>query len=160
MDSLATHGDTILRLSEFVKQLDESIRLEAFRFLLEQEFKTDGESTRSVARALLRREPQDRAVAPQELIRRSGVSTFTDKAVVLAYWLEEFQQKVTFSSAELKSAFEQAREQSPKNPSDLVAKMEASARIMKADKTGSIQQYRLTSTAIQDVERWLRDKGT
>jgi hypothetical protein len=148
------HRETIKELSTFVKQLDESIRLEAFRFLLAHEANSDRESL-----VHARRQPGEgngaRAVAPQELIRKSGVSKFTEKAVVLAYWLEEFEQKSTFSSGDLKSAFERAREHSPKNPSDLVAKLEGSARIMRAEKTGGVQRYRLTSTAIHDVQRWL-----
>jgi hypothetical protein len=87
------------------------------------------------------------------------VTTFTEKAVVLAYWLEAFQQRETFSSSDLKAAFEQAREPSPKNTSDLVAKLEGTARLMRADKVAGIQQYRLTSTAMQEVERWTNPEG-
>jgi hypothetical protein len=83
---------------------------------------------------------------------------FTQKAVVLAYWLEEYQQKSTFTSSDLRGAFEQAREQAPRNLSDLVAKLEATARIMKAEKVDAVQYYRLTGSAMQEVDRWLSPK--
>ena len=151
MKSISQHGEAIIKLSEFVKQLDESVRAEAFKFLLVKESDHVSEKTIPVAPTILR-EPQPRATAPQELIRKSGATSFTEKAVVLAYWLEECQQKPTFSSGDLKMAFEQAREKPPQNPSDMVGKLEGTARIMKADKVGAVQHYRLTSTAIQGVE--------
>lgn len=83
-----------------------------------------------------------------------------EKAVVLAYWLEKYQQQPTFSSTDLKVAFEKAREPSAKNPSDLVAKLETTARIMKAEKVGAVQHYRLTSTAVEEIEAKLNQAET
>lgn len=159
MNTLDEYGDTILQLSEFVKQLDESIRVEAFKFLLEREITPASKPGAHTPPAKASsRSSTDRPVAPQELIRKSGVSKFTDKAIVLAYWLEQYQQRTTFSSSDLKAAFEQAREPSPKNPSDLVANLEVTGRVMRAEKSGNIQHYRLTSSAISEVERWIQSE--
>ncbi len=158
MKSITRYGETIVKLSEFVKPLDEAVRAEAFKFLLAKELGQISEEAPSAASAI-RSEAKTRAVAPQELIRKSDASSFTEKAVVLGYWLEKYQQKPTFSSADLKAAFEQAREQSAKNPSDLVAKLETTARIMKAEKVGAVQHYRLTSTAIEEVETKINQTG-
>ena len=158
MKAIARYGETIIKLAEFVKPLDESVRAEAFKFLLAQELSQVSTGS-PPGKSMVQRETQRRAVAPQELIRKSSASSFTDKAVVLAYWLETYQQQSTFSSADLKTAFEQAREQSAKNPSDLVAKLEATARIMKAEKVGAVQHYRLTSTAIEEIEAKLNQAG-
>ncbi len=155
MSSKSKDRAAVLELSEFIKQLDESVRVEAFRFLLPREICEDGEAVVAARQLGGKVEPDRRPVAPQELIRRSAVATFIEKAVVLAYWLEEFQQKATFSSSDLRMAFESAREHSPKNTSDLIAKLEGSGRVMRREKTGGIQQYRLTSSAIHDVQRWL-----
>jgi hypothetical protein len=164
MTSPSKSRDMILDISKFIEQLDESVRLEAFKFLLAEELETSSNpvSRKEPAPAAHRLPDRDvgpRKVAPQELIRQSGASSFTEKAIVLAYWLEEFQQRPTFSTADIKSAFEQAREHSPKNPSDLVAKLETSARIMRAEKSTGIQHYRLTSTAILEVQRWLNSRS-
>jgi len=154
MSSKSKDRATVQELSEFIKQLDESVRVEAFRFLLPREIDENREATVASRPHMAKIEP-DRPVAPQELIRRSAVSTFIEKAVVLAYWLEEFQQHSTFSSSDLRTAFESAREHSPKNTSDLIAKLEGSGRAMRAEKTGGVQRYRLTSSAIHDVQRLL-----
>jgi hypothetical protein len=151
MKSIKRYGEMIIQLSEFVRPLDEAVRTEAFKFLLNQELGQIPSETPPTVSAT-RGEKQTRAVAPQELIRKTKASSFTEKAVILAYWLETYQQKPNFSSIDLKMAFEQAREQSAKNPSDLVAKLEATARIMKSEKVGAVQHYRLTSTAINEIE--------
>jgi hypothetical protein len=151
MKSITQYGEVILKLSDFVKPLDQTVRAEAFKFLLARELGQETAETLS-ADAFTHPRAQARTVAAQELIRQSNASSFAEKAIVLGYWLEQYQQKPTFSSADLRAAFEQAREQSAKNPSDLVAKLESTARLMKAEKVGGVQHYRLTSTAIDEVE--------
>lgn len=147
MDSLDKYGETMLRLSEFVQRLDERVRAEAFKFLLSQETHPPTSATVPSQTA-----NQDRPIAPQELIRKTNASSFVEKGLALAYWLETYQQQETFSSGDLKLAFEQAREHSPKNPSDLVGKLESAMRIMKADRVGGVQRYRLTRTAIDEIQ--------
>ena len=159
MQTIKQYGETIFKLSEFVKKLDETVRVEAFKFMLAREI---GKPLANQEAEIVTNQRNSRAreLAPQELIKKSGKSKLNEKAIVLAYWLEEFQQKPSFSSGDLKAAFEQAREQAPKNPSDIVAKLEGAARIMKAEKAGTIQHYRLTSSAIDEVEQWLNpEKG-
>jgi len=78
-----------------------------------------------------------------------------DKAIVLAFWIEEYQDKGHFTSAELKSAFANAREPAPANPSDVVAKLEGAGKFMRAEKLGKSQYYRLTQTGIDQVHAWL-----
>ncbi|HEY3762506.1 MAG TPA: hypothetical protein VGN23_12235 [Verrucomicrobiae bacterium] len=158
MQSIKNYGETLIKLSDFVKQLDETVRVEAFKFMLAQEIGQQVVSPAGKAPGPIN-SAKSREMSPQELIRKSGVDRYSDKAVVLAYWLEEFQKKDCFSSGDLKLAFEQAREKAPQNPSDIVAKLEAGARIMKAGKTGTIQNYRLTGTAIDSVEQWLNRDG-
>jgi hypothetical protein len=150
MDSIQQYGDIIIKLSKFVGQLDGAVKVEAFKFLLAREIEAPGNREQ-----LAPHMPRDRNLSPQELIRKSTASKFSEKAVVLAYWLEEHQKKNSFSSTDLKAAFDQAREKTPQNMSDTVAKLEAAAQFMKAEKNGAIQHYRLTSTAINEVEAML-----
>ncbi|GEM_PF-4140215 len=159
MRSIDQYGEALVELSEFVKRLEEPVRAEAFKFLLDREF--GAVSTPPPAQAAVQAQPLtgSRVVAPQELIRRSGASTLTEKAVVLAYWLEKYQNRATFSSSDMKEAFRQAREQAPRNPSDLVAKLESTARIMKAETAEEIQHYCLTSTAVDAVESKLNGEA-
>src|SRR5438034_5013329 len=135
------HQDLILHLNEFVRTLDERVRAAAFSFLLQQTTKpSDVPESPSGAS-----EPRSqRELSPQELIRQTKAFSATAKAEVLGYWLENHQAKETFSSADLKDAFTQAREPVPKNPSDIVARLAATGKLMPADKVGNIQNYRLT----------------
>jgi hypothetical protein len=156
MKSIEQWGKVMTDLSDFVKQLDEPVRAEAFKFLLAQESGAERAAPIPVSRTRTK-DTGSRVLAPQELIRKCAVTSFIEKAVVLAYWLEHYQDTPTFSSIDLKGAFEKAREPAPKNPSDLVAKLEASARIMKAEKNGAVQNYRLTSTAMEFIEGCLNE---
>ena len=159
MKSITKYSETIIKISGFVEQLDQSVRAEAFKFLLAQEYAQSSEKvvlTEVAPAAAHQREARSRTMAPQELIRKCDVSSFTDKAVVLAYWLEEYQQKSVFSIGDLRAVFDQAREQLPKNLSDMVIKLETTARIMKADKVGTVQNYKLTGTAIHEIESKLK----
>ena len=154
MKSVDEYGETITELSKFVERLDESVRGEAFRFLLAEE--VNGSGPRAAIGSLSRqRQYGGRELAPQEVIRSSGREKLTDKAIVLGFWIETHGGKQSFSSTDLKGAFETAREKAPKNPSDIVASLEQTGRLMKAEKVGGAQHYRLTGTAIQEVEAWL-----
>ena len=150
MKSLETYGKQLKELNAFVCQLDESIRLEAFKFLLSHEYE-DGPPTKSSPGGVR----HDRGLSPQELIRTCKASSLMDKALVLAFWIEEHQQKEYFSSVDLRDGFVSAREPAPSNPSDVVAKLDAAGKVMKSEKIGKVQYYRLTSTGVEQVQNWL-----
>ncbi len=154
MKAVDEYGETLTQLSKFVQRLDESVRSEAFKFLLTQEMGGSSLSGPGVAPPSARRFGS-RELAPQELIRNTRRVKLTEKAVVLGFWLETYAGKQTFSSGDLKGAFETAREKAPKNPSDVVAGLEQTGRLMKADKVGGTLHYRLTGTALEEVEGWL-----
>jgi hypothetical protein len=59
----------------------------------------------------------------------------------------------------LKNAFLSAREPAPVNPSDIVAKLEAARKLMKGDRIGKAQSYRLTRTAINEVNQRLKPEA-
>jgi hypothetical protein len=139
-----------------VREFDESIRPEVFRVLLATAMQTG-----SAQPALpIIRAKQDatgmgvRQLAPQELIRRCGVSNLTDKALVLAFWLEEHEGRETFTSTDLKDAFGKAREPAPTNTSDVVGRLEAAGKVMKSGASGKTQSYKLTTTGVSEVEKW------
>jgi len=158
MNAIDKYGGMLMELSKFTEQLDEAVRGEAFKFLLAQELDRVG-AEGAVAPPLRQRPPAVREIAPQEVIRRSGRGKLTEKAVVLGFWLETHAGKESFSSGDLKAAFETAREKAPKNASDIVAALEETGRLMRAAKVGGAQHYRLTGTALQEVERWLATSG-
>ena len=143
----------VVELNEFVKTLDQNIREAAFLFLLEE----SGVSRNLVPspRVETATTANDRGISPQELIRQTDAKSNMAKAEVLGYWLEVHQSKTSFSSGDLKDAFSQAREPAPGNPSDVVGKLASAGKLMLADKSGAVQHYRLTRTAIDEVRGWL-----
>ena len=156
MKAIDSHGENLKKINEFIIELDPSVRLEVFRFLLAEEEK---QSPKSIVGTREVPPPQsDRNVSPQERLRVCDASSSLDKALILAYWLEEDQKKAAFTSFDLKEAFITAREPAPVNTSDVVAKLDAAGRVMKADKIGKSQSYRLTQTGIEQVQNWLKAK--
>src|ERR1051325_11798433 len=153
MKALDTYGETIREADAFVRELDETIRLAAFNLLMEEERNVSpiiGEVTHASAK-----QQTNRTLSPQELIHLCGATSLMDKAVVLAYWLAGYPGNESFTSADLKGAFVSAREPAPVNPSDVVAKLEAARKLMKGDRIGKAQSYRLTGTAINEVKKWM-----
>ena len=149
------YQELITTLNDFVAGLDERVRESAFNFLLRQ---TAGALTEEVLPARVDSPAtQKRDLSPQELIRQTNATSATAKAEVLAYWLEVHQGKQSFSSADIKDAFNLAREPAPKNVSDVVARLASAGKLMPSEKVGTIQNYRLTRTAIEEVEAWGRD---
>jgi hypothetical protein len=147
-------GKTIIDIDKFVRQLDDSIRGEAFRFLIMEDAKEGGadEPTKKVGSSAAH---GGRDVAPQELIRQAKLTTVMDKAEILGFWLETHRGIESFTSADLKEAFKVAREPVPTNPSDVVAKLTGKGKLMEVDKRGGLQSYSLTGTAVGEVETWL-----
>ncbi|HKR61054.1 MAG TPA: hypothetical protein VJS64_15145 [Pyrinomonadaceae bacterium] len=153
MKALETYGEMIKEADAFVRELDETIRLAAFNWLMAEERNVQP-ITGEVVNVMT--PEQTRTLSPQELIHLCGVTSLMDKALVLAYWLEEQQGSVSFTSADLKNAFLSAREPAPVNPSDVVAKLESARKLMKGDRIGKAQAYRLTGTAISEVKKWMQ----
>ncbi len=116
MSSVDNLGPTIKKINSFISDLDDAIKLQVFNILFNEDQKELGEPA-SVVLAKARTD-SERGISPQELLRKCKVSSSMDKAVVLAYWLEEHQEKESFTSVDLKSAFSSAREPAPANPSD------------------------------------------
>jgi len=157
MNAIEKYGPDIQALSKFVGLLDPAIKAEAFRFLLERHFveMEPHKHADGLAAGTIGRQPQpqhDRELSPQELLRQVGASTTFDKAVLFGFWLEMHQGLKSFSGGKLKEVFEAARETPPANPSDVVAKLERSGRFMRAERIGGTQYYRLTRTAIEEIE--------
>jgi hypothetical protein len=161
MDAIEKYGPGIQAASRFVAQLDPAVRTEAFKFLLAHQFNkpvqpSERESGVPALPASRERQLPDRTLAPQELLRRAGASTTFEKSILFGYWLEMHQGENSFSGGKLKEVFEAAREQVPANPSDVVAKLERAGKLMRAEKVGGAQHYRLTRTAIEEIESKLK----
>lgn len=160
METWKQNVKLLKEINDAVKEFDESIRLEAFKVLLAQASPQTA-LPHLPAPGSKKIQPAnfgERGLSPQEMIRKCGVSSLTDKAQVLAYWFEIFQTHPTFKSSDIKAAFVQAREPAPANTSDVLARLDGAGKIMKADSEGKIQSYKLTGTGVEEVEKWLAEK--
>jgi hypothetical protein len=158
MKTIDFYGPEIHALNKFVSQLDSAVRAEAFKFLLARHF-GESEMSSGVVKAVVRAKPQeqyDRELSPQELLRQVGATSLFDKAVLFGFWLEMHQGQKSFSGGKLKDVFVAARETPPANPSDVVAKLERSGRFMRAEKVGGSQHYKLTRTALEEIQSKLK----
>ena len=163
MEILKKYGPDILAINKFVGQLDPAIKAEAFKLLAALQF---GELTAQkpirIAGAdsapAVKKSPllEDRELSPQELLQQVIADSIFEKAVLFGYWLEMFRGEKSFSGGKLKEVFEMAREPVPSNPSDVVAKLERSGKLMRAEKMAGTQYYRLTRTAIGEIEDQLK----
>lgn len=149
MKALEAYGETIREVDAFVRELDDTIRVAAFNFLMAEERNVEPIGGKAVHAKSI--QTTSRSLSPQELIHLCGATSLMDKALVLAFWLEEYQGNESFTSADLKNAFLSAREPAPVNPSDVVAKMETARKLMKAGRVGKAQAYRLTGSAMNEV---------
>src|SRR5260221_14429922 len=141
MNAIETYGTTIQEIEKFALELDPSIRAEAFRFLLSRQFGDESEMRKPTSMDSPKATNPSRELSPRELLRKAGVETLTEIATVLGYWIEMQQGQASFTSGRLKEAFDQARETPPANPSDVVARLEASGKLMRAEKVGTTQHY-------------------
>jgi hypothetical protein len=157
MEQIKDQIKLVKQIDSIVKELDPSVRPEAFKFLLAAALgQQPTKSSVSVLPAVTDfTGGTGRELAPQELLLRCGVSSLTDKALTLAFWLEVFQGKQNFTSADIKDAFSRGREPAPSNPSDVLGRLEAAGKVMKAETSGKIQSYKLTGTGISEVEKWI-----
>jgi len=158
MEQIKNEIKLVKQIDAIVMELDPSIRTEAFKFLLAaalgQHPNRPPESGVTPITQLTR---THRELAPQELLKRCGVSSLTDKTLAFAFWLEQYQGKQTFTSLDVKDAFNKGREPAPTNPSDVLGRLESAGKVMKAETAGKIQSYKLTGTGIAEVENWLAD---
>lgn len=163
IDIIETYGPEIRRFNEFISTLDPAVKAEAFKFLIGLRFRQGTVATEpkiDFVPAVLSPKADtkdERATSPQELLRAVGASSAAEKAVVLGYWLELLKGESSFSGTTLREVFDLAREPLPKNPSDMVAKLERSGRLMRVDKVAGTQYYRLTRTAVEQIETKLKE---
>ena len=148
MKSIDEYDQTLVELNKYVGRFDERVRAEVFKFLLAQEFGLGSSKDGRVKNVVPMISRGTREIAPQELLRSAGRSKLTDRAIILGYFLETLAGKQSFSSGDLKGAFESAREKAPKNPSDIVASLERDRQINEKRKSrwrAALSAYRLSA---------------
>ena len=99
-------------------------------------------------------------IAPSEFMRKASPRNQTDRALGLAYYLENFQGVESFTTAELTEAGKVAKQRSFTNISDTVARAVSQGLFMSAgEKEGGRRAYALTTSGEEYVESMLESKS-
>ncbi|HEV2120514.1 MAG TPA: hypothetical protein VGS11_10505 [Candidatus Bathyarchaeia archaeon] len=88
----------------------------------------------------------------REFMLQKGVSTDTDKVVVLGFYLERFSALQSFNITDLEAAFKEAREPVPKNINETVNKNIRKGYIMEAGEKDSKKAWTLTNSGESFVD--------
>ncbi len=92
----------------------------------------------------------------REFIMSKKPKSGVDKAVCLIYFFEvakgEFKEGL--DSSDLTAAFKEAREKTPKNPSDVLGQCANKGWIQKNSKEKGKNKWKLTNTGIEYVEKF------
>jgi hypothetical protein len=94
----------------------------------------------------LNQHTETKKLSIREFMLQKGVSTATDKVVVLGSYLERFSSLQSFNVADLEAAFREAREPVPKNVNETVNKNIRKGYIMEAGEKDSKKAWSLTNS--------------
>lgn len=89
-----------------------------------------------------------------EFVIESGANSYKEKTCAIAYYIENFVEKDSFTSEDITQGYRDARESLPKNVSDTLmvcAKIKWFSEIDKDAKTG-VKKYQLTNTGTKAVD--------
>jgi hypothetical protein len=93
----------------------------------------------------------------REFMLSKSPQTEVDVAIVIAYYFEKHSGISSFTSEDLKNGFAQAKEPSPVNPSEVLAKNARKGFIMEAsEKKKGLKAWVLTNTGERYVENGLK----
>jgi hypothetical protein len=88
----------------------------------------------------------------REFMIQKGVSTDTDKVLVLGSYLERFSSMRSFNTTDLENAFREAKEPVPKNINETVNKNIRKGHIMEAGEKDGKKAWNLTNSGESFVD--------
>lgn len=100
-------------------------------------------------------------VSIQEFIISKSPRSETEKALVIAYYLEKYEQKAPFNVENLRDAYRRAKEPGPRNLNDAVNKNIQKGLIMESsNRMGKLKAWVVTSTGERLVSNGFSKDGT
>lgn len=97
-------------------------------------------------------------LSPSEFIKQISPKAQSDRALILGYYLEKYQNKENFSNAELAEINKNAKQPTFTNLSDTVANLVQQGLMMGAGQNESKRLYALTTTGEDTVEAFIKAK--
>lgn len=79
-------------------------------------------------------------------------TSHTQRALSIAYYLENFRDNETFTVADIEEGYRECRVKPASNMSDVLGRMEGRDWLLRDGTEGQTQLWRLTATALETVE--------
>lgn len=98
-----------------------------------------------------------RPYALQEFKSKFQLKTHTDRAVMIAYYLEFYADKAHFTIHDVLEGYVTCRYQKPGNISDVLGRCAGKGLMMKIGEENQVIQWRLTETGVKFIEEMLKD---
>lgn len=93
----------------------------------------------------------------REFVKEFAPSTHTERALAIAYYLEQKQGQDNFTSKDIEQGYRTCREQKPANMSDVLAGLEDNSWAMDDGKDGQTRLRRLTAKGLSVIEEVVDD---
>ncbi|MBX0287959.1 hypothetical protein EGH22_16625 [Halomicroarcula sp. F28] len=95
----------------------------------------------------------DDVTGMREFVEDFGPDTHAERALAIAYYLEQYQNHENFSSADIEDGYRTCRVQKPANMSDVLGDLEDKEWAMSDGKEGNTRFRRLTIEGLNTVEK-------
>lgn len=88
----------------------------------------------------------------REFIEKIDPTTHVERALAIAYYLEQHQGRENFCKADIEEGYRTCRIQKPANMSDVIASLEEKGWAMDDGKDGQSRLRRLTTEGLAEIE--------
>jgi hypothetical protein len=99
----------------------------------------------------------DDVTGMREFVARTEPDTHAERALAIAYYLDQYQGHKNFTRADLEEGYRTCREQKPANMSDVIGDLEDKGWAMDDGKDGQSKLRRLTADGLAAIEEGLDD---
>lgn len=93
----------------------------------------------------------------REFVESLDSSSHTERALGVAYYLETYRGKETFTVGDIEEGYRECRMKPASNMSDVLGRMENRDWLLRDGKDGQTQLWRLTATALETVEEGINN---
>lgn len=94
----------------------------------------------------------DDVTGMREFVNDVDPDTHTERALAIAYYLDQYQGQENFTSKDIEEGYRTCRVQKPANMSDVLAGLEDQGWAMEDGKDGQTRLRRLTDDGLAEIE--------
>lgn len=99
----------------------------------------------------------DDVTGMREFVNDVNPETHTERALAIAYYLDQYQGQENFTSKDIEEGYRTCRVQKPANMSDVLADLEAQESAMDDGKDGQTRLRRLTEDGLTKIKGVIDD---